>query len=789
MNAIVLLLTLSVRSRFFCRQSSIILTRAQHIASRTGLSLTHRHSTQGRQAVFPFIAGERFAHSHTTLKSDNVTSGQEHNKMPAKFQYPAVERNVSLVDKIFDVDVADPYRALEDPKADKTKEFVTEQNKITQPYLEQCPHRERIKEILTANQDYKKVGCSFKRGNKYYFFMNTGLQPQSVLYQQDSIESEPRVFFDPNTLSEDGTVALSAASFSEDGKYFAYGLSYSGSDWIEIRFKSVETGEILKDVLKRAKFTSIQWTHDNKGVFYSQYPSHKGDAKGTETDKNQNHSLFYHVLGTEQSADVLKADFPEHPNYIIGCEVSQDGQYLFVFPGEGCDNNEWYYAELAKFKVEDKFKLSPVYDKMDAQFEYIANDGTTVYFKTNLDAKNYRLCKLNLENPAKDNWVDVVPNHPSDVLEYAEIFTVKGQNYLLLNYLRKVVYELELHKLEGGLVKKFSLPPGTISKYAGRRSDNEFFVQFTSFLHPGQTYHFDLTKLDGELRLLRQAEPKGFSADDYHLEQVFYESSDKTEVPMFIVHRKDLVRDGSSPCLLYGYGGFNIQITSSFNINRVTWLKNFKGVFAVANIRGGGELGQSWHDSGRLLNKQNTFNDFAAAAEYLIKNKYTNRDKLAIEGGSNGGLLVAAVSNQRPDLFGATVCHVGVLDMVRFADFTIGHAWRTDYGDPKEKKHFENLIKYSPYHNIPQNVDHYPATLLLTGDHDDRVVPAHSLKFIAELQHKLGSKLTDTPLLIRIDTKAGHGAGRPVSKVVNEYADIYSFLYNALGLEKYYQDN
>lgn len=705
-----------------------------------------------------------------------------------KFNYPNIERNESLIEKIFNVDVADPYRALEDPQAVITKEFVTKQNEITEPFLNSCPHRSRIKAILTENQDYKKIGCPFKRGNKYYYFMNSGLQPQSVLYQQDTLDSEPKVFFDPNKLSDDGTVALSITSFSPNGQYFAYGLSYNGSDWTEIGIKDLTTGKDFDEKIKRAKFTSIEWTHDNKGFFYAQYPNYKGDAEGTETESNENHTVFYHVLGTQQSEDVLKVNFPDHPKWNIGFQVSHDGRQLHVFPGDGCQDNEWFYCELGDFSTKDKLELKPIYDKMEAEFEYISNNGDTVYFRTNLNAKNYRVAKLDLKNPDQKDWVDVIPNHPNDVLDWAEIYTVDQKDYMLVNYMRKVVYYLELYRLDGEVVKKFKSTPGTITKYSGRRDDGEFFFQFTSFLTPGQTYHFDLSKLDGDIRMLRQSQPKNFNSDDYVIDQVFYKSKDNTEVPMFLVHSKDLVRDGSNPCLLYGYGGFNIQVTSAFNINRVVWMKNFKGVFAVANIRGGGELGQSWHDSGRFLNKQNCFDDFIAAAEYLINAKYTNRDKLAIEGGSNGGLLVAATSNQRPDLFGATICRVGVLDMIRFTSFTIGHAWTSDYGDPKEKQHFDNLIKYSPYHNIPENTNRYPATLLLTADHDDRVVPAHSLKFIAQLQYKLGKKLPDTPLLIRVDTKAGHGAGKPVSKVIDECADIYAFLYNVLQLEDHYGD-
>lgn len=708
--------------------------------------------------------------------------------MSTTFNYPEVKRH-NVPEKHFGKEVSDPYRYLEDAHSEETKQFVEEQNQVTQPYLNQCPHRAKIKQILTESQDYKKIGCPFKRGNYYYFFMNEGLLPQSILYQQNKIDDEPRVFFDPNKLSEDGTVALSQVSFSPNGKYLAYGLSYSGSDWIEIGIKDVSTGEDLEEKLTRAKFTGIEWTHDNKGFFYALCPGGER-ADGTTTALNENHTLYYHLLNTPQSEDKLKVNFPDHPKWNIGFEVSHDGRYLHVFPREGCQDVQWFFCKLDDFQLADKLTLKPIYDKFEAQFEYISSNGEEVYFKTNLDAKNYRVVKLNLNNPGKEFWVDVIPNHPQDVLDWAEMYTVAGQDYLLLNYLRKVVYYLELYNMKGELVKKFETPLGTIAKYSGRRNDGEFFFQFTSFLTPGRIYYFNLDNLNSSEppRNLRQSQPKNFDADKYTIEQVFYKSKDGTEVPMFIIHRRDVVREGQNPCILYGYGGFNIPVLSTFNINRITWLKNFKGVLAMANIRGGGELGQNWHDSGRLLNKQNCFDDFIAAGEYLIANQYTNRDRLAIEGGSNGGLLVAATSNQRPDLFGATLCHVGVLDMIRFALFTIGHAWRSDYGDPTEEKHFHNLYNYSPYHNIPL-ADRYPATLLLTADHDDRVVPAHSLKFIAELQYKLGKRLPNTPLLIRVDTKAGHGAGRPLAKVIDQYADIYSFLYNALKLEKYYNED
>lgn len=707
--------------------------------------------------------------------------------MAKKFEYPKAERDESIVEEFFETKVADPYRWLEDPDSEQTKTFVDDQNAVTQPYLEQCPHRASIKKILTQNQDYVKFGCPFKRGGKYYFFKNSGLEPQAVLFQQDTLESEPEVFFNPNLLSEDGTVALSTSAFSHDGKYFAYGLSYGGSDWVEIRVKEVESKEDIEDRLTRAKFTSIEWTHDNNGFFYAMFPSYEGDSRG-KTDSIENHSIFYHRLNTSQKEDVLKVDYLEKPKWHLYFQLSQDGRYLHVVVNEGCRNHLWFYCDLTKSGEKEKLSLQPIYDKMEARFEYVHNEGETVYFKTNLDADNFRIAKLNISNPAKETWVDVIPNHPTDVLNWAEIYKAGGKDLILLNYTRKVASKLELRNLDGSIVKEFDFPPGTISKKSGLYDDGEVFFSFSSFLNPGQSYRHNLLEPTGEPSMIMESNPSNFEPNNFKIEQVFYRSKDGTEVPMFIVAHKDLKKDGTNPCVLYGYGGFSIQVPSAFSINRVMWYKNFKGILAVANIRGGGEFGQKWHDSGRLLNKQNCFDDFISAAEYLISNKWTNRNKLAVQGGSNGGLLVAATSNQRPDLFRASICHVGVLDMIRYNKFTIGHAWATEFGDPKEKVHFDNLIKYSPYHNIPKSVDVYPATLLLTADHDDRVVPAHSLKFIAQLQNTLGEKLPDTPFLVKVDTKAGHGAGKPTSKVIDEYTDIYCFLYNVLDLEGSYID-
>lgn len=704
------------------------------------------------------------------------------------FTYPKVERG-NDVEEIFGKQVHDEYRWLEDPDSERTNEFIAQQNAITFPYLEKCSYRDRLRKLLTSSQDYVRFGSPFKRGDKYYFFCNSGLQPQAVVFQQDSLDSEPKVFFDPNTLSDDGTIALNMHSFSPNGKYFAYGISYGGSDWIEIGVMDVETKKDIGERLTGIKFSTIEWTHDNKGFFFSMFPGVeviKGKCK--ETDSHSSHSIFYHFIGSSQKDIIFKYSFSHDPKRLTVSHVSDDGKILHVYLRKGVNDREWFYAELEYPINKSKLELKPIFEgDIDAEFDYITNNGDDVYFKTNLDAPNYRVAKLNIKNPSSDTWVDIVPNHHTDVLEWAEVYTVDGRDLMLVKYTKNVSSELEIRDLEGNLVKEIKHTPGTIQKMSARRQDDEIFYQFTSFLTPGQNYHLDLRRLDQEPKLLRESKPDGFEPNDYTIDQVFYKSKDQTQIPMFIIHRKDMIKDGSNPCILYGYGGFNIQVTNSFNINRIVWINNFKGILAIANIRGGGEFGRNWHNSGRLLKKQNVFDDFICAAEYLIDNKYTQTKKLAIEGGSNGGLLVTAVSNQRPDLFGAMVCRVGLLDMIRYPKFTIGHAWITEYGDPKSKDDFLNLINYSPYHNIPES-GVYPATLLLTADRDDRVVPAHSLKFIAQLQHKLGAKIPETPLLIRVDTKAGHGLGKPTAKIIDEFADIYAFLSNVFHLEKNYVD-
>ncbi|CAG03646.1 unnamed protein product, partial [Tetraodon nigroviridis] len=560
-----------------------------------------------------------------------------------------------------------------------------------------------------------------RRGSRYFHFYNTGLQNQSVMYVQESLDAEPRVFLDPNTFSEDGTVALRGYAFSEDGEYLAYGTSASGSDWVEIHFLRVEDALLLEDRLKRVKFSCMSWTHDGKGLFYNSYPDQEGKSDGTETSTNLHQKLYFHVLGTSQSEDILCAEFPDHPKWMSGAEVSEDGRYVLLSIREGCDPvNRLWYCDLKTIPqgITGLLPWVKLIDNFDAEYEYVTNEDTQFTFKTNLDAPRYRLINIDFACPDPSSWKELLPQHDKDVIAII--------------------------------------------------------------------YHCDLTKEPLQPHIFREVTVKGFNPSDYQTTQIFYPSKDGTQIPMFIVHKKGIELDGSHPGFLYGYGGFNISITPSYSVSRLIFVCHLGGVLAVANIRGGGEYGETWHKAGMLANKQNCFTDFQCAAEYLIKEGYTSPSKLTINGGSNGGLLVAACVNQRPELFGCAVAQVGVMDMLKFHKFTIGHAWTTDFGCSDIKEQFDCLMKYSPLHNIhvPEgNGVQYPAVLLLTGDHDDRVVPLHSLKYIATLQHIVGRSPKQTnPLFILVDTKSGHGAGKPTSKVIQEVADTYAFIAKCLNI-------
>ncbi|XP_026888542.2 prolyl endopeptidase [Electrophorus electricus] len=703
------------------------------------------------------------------------------------FRYPNAYRDEAVVDDYHGQKIPDPYSWLEDPDSEKTQAFVIAQNQLTLPFLDECPVRETFKERMTELYDYPKYSCPFKRGNRYFHFYNTGLQDQSVLYVQADLEAEPTVFLDPNTFSDDGTVALRGYTFSEDGEYLAYGTSASGSDWVEIHFLRVEGAEPLEDRLERVKFTCMSWTHDGKGLFYNAYPDQEGKSDGTETSTNLNQKLYYHVLGSPQSQDVLCAEFPDQPKWMSGAEVSDDGRYVLLSIREGCDpvNRLWYCdLDTVPDGITGLLPWVKLIDNFDAEYEYVTNEGTVFTFKTNLDAPRYRLINVDFAQPAQNLWRELLPQHRKDVIVFA---ACTHSTCLFVCYLHDVKNVLKMYALGSGEeLKTFPLEVGSLVGFTGRKKDSEIFYHFTSFLSPAIIYHCDLTKSALQPSVFREVTVKGFNPADYQTTQVFYTSVDGTQVPMFIVHKRDIDLDGSHPAFLYGYGGFNISITPSYSVSRLIFVRHLGGVLAVANIRGGGEYGETWHKAGMLSNKQNCFTDFQCAAEYLIKEGYTSPKKLTINGGSNGGLLVGACVNQRPDLFGCAVAQVGVMDMLKFHKFTIGHAWTTDFGCAEVKEQFDWLIKYSPLHNIhiPEGDGvQYPAVLLLTGDHDDRVVPLHSLKYIATLQHVIGRwPGQKNPLFIHVDTKSGHGAGKPTSKVIQEVADMYAFIARCLDL-------
>ncbi|CAH1772327.1 unnamed protein product [Owenia fusiformis] len=706
------------------------------------------------------------------------------------FQYPQARRDETVVEDYHGTKVQDPYRWLEDPDSEETKKFVDDQNDVTVPFIKQCSLSGKLNESIKALWDYPKYSCTSKHGDRYFYYHNSGLQNQSVLYVQDSLDGEPREFLDPNKLSEDGTISLSGTAFSENGDYFAYGLSESGSDWVTIKFKEVASGKDLPDVLKRVKFSSMAWTHDHKGIFYNCYPEtvQEGKSDGTETTTNVNQKLFYHRLGEDQSKDTLCGEFLDHPKWMIGVEVSDCGQYLVCGVREGCDPvNRLFFCDLHSLKdgISGLLPWVKVVDNFDAEYEYITNEGTVFTFKTNLNSPNYKLINIDFSNYNMEFWKDLVAEDKDDVLEWAGCV---HQSKLILCYLHDVKNVLYMHSLQSGeRLTTFPLDVGSIVGFSGKKKNSMMFYQFTSFLTPGVIYMCDLTQETLQPKVFRETQLKDFDSSQFQTDQVFYPSKDGTKIPMFIVHKKGIDLTGDHPVLLYGYGGFNISITPSFSVSRIVFMRHLGGILAVPNIRGGGEYGQKWHDGGRLARKQNVFDDFQTAAEYLIKNKYTCPKRITINGGSNGGLLVGACANQRPDLFGCAIAQVGVMDMLRFHKFTIGHAWTTDFGCAnKNKEEFDWLYKYSPLHTIsvPSDDTQYPATLLLTGDHDDRVVPLHSLKFMAELQHKFkGCTKQTSPLMIRVDTKSGHGAGKPTAKRIEEICDIYSFMVLNMNLQ------
>ncbi len=678
--------------------------------------------------------------------------------------YPTISRS-NQVDKYHGTIVADPYRVLEDPDTEETKTWIEAQNQVTFTYLNEIPAREDIKQRLTKLWDYEKYGTPFKEGDNYFYFKNDGLQNQSVLYTLPTLDGQPRVLLDPNKLSEDGTVALSGISISENGQLLAYGLSISGSDWQEWKVRDITTGADLQDHLQWIKFSGASWTHDHQGFFYSRYD--EPNEKTKLEDVNYYQKLYYHQLGTPQSEDILIYHRPEQKEWGFGGSVTEDGKYLIISVWLGTDSkNLVFYKDLTNPQSE----VIELINKFEADYSFIGNDNNVFYFRTDLNAPKGKVIAIDIQNHTSEDWTEIIPQ----VVETLESVSILN-NQFVADYLQDAHSQIKIFDLQGDLIREVELPGiGSASGFSGKRHDTETFYSFTSFTTPGTIYRHDMKTCKSEIFRQPQVD---FNADDYETKQIFYTSKDGTKLPMFITHKKGIKLDGNNPTYLYGYGGFNISLTPSFSVSLLIWLE-MGGVYAVPNLRGGGEYGEEWHQGGMKEKKQNVFDDFITAAEWLITNKYTQPVKLAIGGGSNGGLLVGACMTQRPDLFGAALPAVGVLDMLRFHKFTIGWAWVPEYGSAENAEDFPILSAYSPLHNLKPGTA-YPATLITTADHDDRVVPAHSFKFAAALQ---AAHSGDAPVLIRIETKAGHGAGKPTTKIIEEAADKWGFLVRVLGI-------
>jgi len=682
----------------------------------------------------------------------------------AALKYPDT-RKVAHVDDYHGTKVSDPYRWLEDDYAPETKAWVDAQNKVTFAYLETIPQRERIKARLTELWNYERYGVPFKEGGRYFYTKNDGLQNQSVLYTMDSLESPARMLLDPNKLSADGTISLTGVSVSDDGNLMAYGTSSGGTDWQEWHVRDIATGVDRPDLIQWVKTSSASWTRDGKGFFYSRYdePASTNKLKGV----NYYHKLYYHKLGTAQSEDVLVYHRPDQKEWGFAGRVSDDGNYLIITVWHGTDTrNRLFYKDL---QTPDS-KVVELLNDFDADYTFIDNIGTKFFFRTDLDAPRGRVIAIDITKPERANWKEIIPQS-ANRLESVNLVN----DQFIGNYLKDAHSEIQILSVDGQPVRRVTLPGiGSANGFRGKRNEIETFYAFTSFNAPTTIFRFDLRT--GKSDVFREPKVK-FNPADYETKQVFYRSKDGTRIPMFITHKKGARLDGRNPTLLYGYGGFDISLTPNFSVGTVVWLE-MGGVFAQPNLRGGGEYGKEWHEAGMKLKKQNVFDDFIAAGEWLIANKYTSRDKLAISGGSNGGLLVGACLNQRPDLFRAALPAVGVMDMLRFHKFTRGWAWTSDYGSPDDAAEFKALYAYSPYHNLKPGTS-YPATLVTTADHDDRVVPAHSFKYAAALQAAHNGA---NPVLIRIETRAGHGAGKPTSKMIEETADKWAFLVRELGV-------
>ncbi|WP_333862083.1 prolyl oligopeptidase family serine peptidase [Chitinophaga sp.] len=677
-------------------------------------------------------------------------------------KYPETKK-VDTVDNYHGTQIADPYRWLEDDHADDTKAWVDAQNAVTQDYLSSIPFRGQIKQRLEALWNYPRYGAPFREGKYYYFYKNDGLQNQAVLYRQAGLNGTPEVFIDPNKLSDKGTAALGNLSFSKDGRYCAYLIAKAGSDWQEAFVMDVESKQLLQDKIDWIKFSGLSWKGD--GFYYSRYDA--PDEQSKLSKKNEFHKVYFHKVGTSQDQDPLIYVDKEHPLRNAGVGLTEDERFLILSTSEGTSGNEVWYRDLHDAS-QTEFRL------LVKGFEYepsvVENVGDKLLLLTNHDAPNYKLVLVDPKNPAKENWKLIIPEQP-EVLQ--GVGTAGGK--LFASYLKDASTRIVQYDVSGKKDRDIHLPGiGAAGGFGGKKEDGQFFYTFSSFVAPPTIYKYDIKS--GKSELFRKSEVK-FNQDDYETKQVFFTSKDGTKVPVFLSHRKGLKLNGQNPVLLYGYGGFNIPMTPSFSVSNLFFMEQ-GGIYAVVNLRGGSEYGEAWHKAGMMEKKQNVFDDFIGAAEYLVKEKYTNPSKIAIRGGSNGGLLVGAAMTQRPDLFKVALPAVGVMDMLRFQKFTIGWAWVTEYGTSEKADQFPYLLKYSPLHNLKAGTS-YPATMVTTADHDDRVVPAHSFKYAAALQ---AAHSGPNPVLIRVEKQAGHGAGKPTSKLIDEATDIWSFTMFNLGM-------
>jgi prolyl oligopeptidase len=691
-----------------------------------------------------------------------ISCKTEKDKNNITLHYPTTKK-VDTVAIYFGTKVPDPYRWLEDDRSEETAQWVTGQNETTFGYLEKIPFRNQLKSRLEKLWNYEKISAPFKEGDYTYFYKNDGLQNQYVIYRRKDAGKE-ELFLDPNTFSKDGTTSLGGLSFTKDGSLAAYSISEGGSDWRKVIVIKTETKEIVEDTLTDVKFSGISWK-DNEGFYYSSYDKPKGSELSAKTDQ---HKLYYHKLGTSQKEDqVIFGATPQEKHRYVGGSVTEDGKYLVISAAISTSGNKLFIKDLQ----DPKAKLMTIVDNFDSDNYIIENEGSKLYLITNLNAPNKKIVTVDASHPTPENWVDLIPE-----TEHVLTPSTAG-GYFFTHYMVDAISKVKQYDYTGKFIREIKLPGvGSANGFGGKKEEKELYYSFTNYDTPGNIYNYDVETGKSEIYWTPDID---FNSEDYESEQVFYTSKDGTKIPMIITYKKGIKRNGKNPTILYGYGGFNISLTPAFNIANAVWLEQ-GGIYAVPNLRGGGEYGKAWHNAGIKMQRQNVFDDFIAAAEYLIENQYTSPDYLAIRGGSNGGLLVGATMTQRPDLMKVALPAVGVLDMLRYHTFTSGAGWAYDYGTAEDSKEmFDYLKGYSPLHNVKEGT-FYPATLITTADHDDRVVPAHSFKFAAELQEKQGGT---NPVLIRIETNAGHGAGTPVSKTIEQHADIFSFTLYTMGFE------